>query len=113
MGEYTVSLACSYVDEKMLPVSNSPTRWIKDVLIKINIFSWKPSLDILHIRVFLDRRGLDLPSLLCPLCEDVLESSSHLFIGCVFSTNIVFQVSRWWGLPMPNSSSYSIWLAWL
>ena len=35
----------SFIDEKMLPTTNSSFRWIKEVPIKINVFSWKLALD--------------------------------------------------------------------
>lgn len=63
MGDYMVSSARSYIDEKTLLVSNSTTRWIKEFPIKINVFAWRLSLDKLPTMVILYRRGLDLPSL--------------------------------------------------
>lgn len=84
----------SYIDEKMLLVVSTPTRWCKEV-IRINIFSWRLALDRLPTRVVLDRRGIDLPSLLCPICEGIVESSSRLFFYCSLSDNVNFQVFRW------------------
>ena len=44
-----------------------PTRWNKLLPIKINIFSWRLSLNRLPTRSNLDYRGVDLDSVLCPL----------------------------------------------
>lgn len=87
--------ACSYIDEKMLLIVSTPTRWSKEVPTKINIFSWKLSLDRLPTRVVLDRRGIYFPRLLCPICEGIVESSSRLFFYCSLSDNVNFQVFRW------------------
>ncbi|GKD38174.1 hypothetical protein Tco_1258381, partial [Tanacetum coccineum] len=38
-GEYSVSSARTYIDDFLLPTVGSPTRWVKVVPIKINIFA--------------------------------------------------------------------------
>ncbi|GKD91132.1 RNA-directed DNA polymerase, eukaryota, partial [Tanacetum coccineum] len=55
-----------------------PTKWVKSILIKINIFAWRVSLDKLPTRLNLSLRGLDIPSIICPLCSIAVESTSHL-----------------------------------
>nr|GEV45524.1 hypothetical protein [Tanacetum cinerariifolium] len=54
-------------------------RWIKEVPIKVNIHDWKVSLDGLPTRWNISRRGMDISSILCPLCELAVETSKHLF----------------------------------
>ncbi|GKB50844.1 hypothetical protein Tco_0901597 [Tanacetum coccineum] len=39
-------------------------------------------------RTDLSRRNVSLPSLACPLCDHVLEDSSHLFFGCSMAKDI-------------------------
>lgn len=112
MGDFSVASARSFIDEKMLLVVNSPTRWCKEVPIEINIFVWRLSLDRLPNRVVLDRRGIDLPCLFFPLYEDVHESSSHLFFDCSLLISIIFQFCHWWGFLAPGLSSYANWLFW-
>ncbi|GKB61276.1 RNA-directed DNA polymerase, eukaryota, reverse transcriptase zinc-binding domain protein [Tanacetum coccineum] len=46
-----------------------------------NAFTMKHLLPLL---TNLDDRGLDIPSVLCPLCNDVPESVNHLFLHCSF-----------------------------
>nr|GEZ68320.1 hypothetical protein [Tanacetum cinerariifolium] len=41
-----------------LPNDATPTRWIKSILIKVNVFAWKVSLDRLPTRSNLSRRGV-------------------------------------------------------
>lgn len=69
MEDYLVRSTRSYIVGIYLPASNVPTRWIRLVPIKINVFSWRLSLDKHPTIATLDNRGLDVPSLLCPLYE--------------------------------------------
>ncbi|GJT84737.1 RNA-directed DNA polymerase, eukaryota [Tanacetum coccineum] len=81
-GEYSVSSTRTYIDDFLLPTVGSPTRWVKVVPIKINIFVWKVSLDKLPSRFNLSLRGIDTPSIMCPICNLAGESSSHLLFSC-------------------------------
>nr|GEZ79348.1 RNA-directed DNA polymerase, eukaryota, reverse transcriptase zinc-binding domain protein [Tanacetum cinerariifolium] len=56
-GVFTVASARQYIDNKRLPETSSKTRWIKDVLIKVNIHAWKVSLDSLPTRWNISRRA--------------------------------------------------------
>ncbi|GJX40545.1 RNA-directed DNA polymerase, eukaryota, partial [Tanacetum coccineum] len=53
----------------LLDSSGAPTRWVKEVPIKINIFAWKVSLDKLPTRLNLSLRGIEIPSISCPICS--------------------------------------------
>ncbi|GKC16652.1 RNA-directed DNA polymerase, eukaryota [Tanacetum coccineum] len=58
----------------------------------------------------LSRRNVSLPSLACPLCDHVLEDSSHLFFGCSVAKDIQKLICRWWNLDVHPYESYEIWL---
>ncbi|GKE42191.1 RNA-directed DNA polymerase, eukaryota, reverse transcriptase zinc-binding domain protein, partial [Tanacetum coccineum] len=68
---------------------DAPTRWVKLVPIKINILAWKIYLDRLPTRLNLSGRGLDIPSILCPLCNEVVESTSHIFFSCSLARQVM------------------------
>ncbi|GJS32921.1 RNA-directed DNA polymerase, eukaryota [Tanacetum coccineum] len=89
-----------------------PTRWIKSIPIKVNVFAWKLYLDRLPTRSNLSRRNVSLPSLACPLCDHVLEDSSHLFFGCSVAKDIQKLICRWWILDVHPYESYEDWLSW-
>nr|GEV57526.1 RNA-directed DNA polymerase, eukaryota [Tanacetum cinerariifolium] len=93
-GEYSVSLARTYIDDSLLPTIGSPTRWVKVVSIKINIFAWKVSLDKLPSRFNLSLRGIDTPSIMCPICNLAGESSSHLLFSCSMARFLWRKVTR-------------------
>nr|GEX43036.1 RNA-directed DNA polymerase, eukaryota [Tanacetum cinerariifolium] len=52
-SEFSVHSARTYIDNLLLPMIGSPTRWVKVVSIKINIFAWKIYLDKLPTRSLL------------------------------------------------------------
>nr|GEZ84868.1 RNA-directed DNA polymerase, eukaryota [Tanacetum cinerariifolium] len=47
---------------------SSKTCWIKAVSIKVNMHAWKVKLDALPTRLNISRRGIDIESILCPMC---------------------------------------------
>ncbi|PWA66455.1 reverse transcriptase domain, Reverse transcriptase zinc-binding domain protein [Artemisia annua] len=58
------------------------TRWNKYIPIKININTWRVANERLPTRVNLDKRGIDLHSVRCPVCDDDLEIENHIFVHC-------------------------------
>ncbi|GKF47725.1 hypothetical protein Tco_0137527, partial [Tanacetum coccineum] len=44
-GDFSVKLTREFIDDSMLPKTDVPTRWVKSIPIKINIFVWRVSLD--------------------------------------------------------------------
>ncbi|GJS10798.1 nucleotide-binding alpha-beta plait domain-containing protein [Tanacetum coccineum] len=67
-GEFTVKELDRLVEEKILHTDSGgqETIWNKLVPKKVNIFVWRALKGILPVRVELDRRGIDLDSVLCP-----------------------------------------------
>ncbi|GKD38709.1 RNA-directed DNA polymerase, eukaryota, partial [Tanacetum coccineum] len=79
-GEFSVASARKVIDDdNRFPEVSTQTRWIKAVPIKVNIHAWKVRMDCLSTSLNISRRGVDIPSILCPVCGSVTESSSHLF----------------------------------
>ncbi|GJV79890.1 RNA-directed DNA polymerase, eukaryota [Tanacetum coccineum] len=111
-GVFQVKDVRSMLDEAFLPKMEVPTRWIKSIPIKVNVFAWKLYLDRLPTRSNLSRRNVSLPSLACPLCDHVLEDSSHLFFGCSVAKDIQKLICRWWNLDVHPYESYEDWLSW-
>ncbi|GJX36417.1 hypothetical protein Tco_0247974 [Tanacetum coccineum] len=70
------------------------------------------SLDKLPTRLSLSLRGIEIPSIIYPICSSVGESGSHLFFGCNMARLLLRKVTRWWELEYPDLNSYEEWLAW-
>ncbi|GJZ05701.1 RNA-directed DNA polymerase, eukaryota, reverse transcriptase zinc-binding domain protein [Tanacetum coccineum] len=82
LGEFTVKSTRILINDSFHSNGDVPARWVKLVLIKINIFAWRVFLVKLPTRLNLSLRGVEIPSILCPICNVAPESSSHLFFTC-------------------------------
>ncbi|GKA76412.1 RNA-directed DNA polymerase, eukaryota [Tanacetum coccineum] len=111
-GDFSVKFARSLIDDFILPAVVSPTRWVKVVPIKINIFAWKVCLDRLLTRLNLSLRGIDSPSISCPICSSVGETCAHLLFSCSMAKAHYSKVARWCKMEIPVFDSYEDWLNW-
>ncbi|GJR71924.1 reverse transcriptase domain, reverse transcriptase zinc-binding domain protein [Tanacetum coccineum] len=86
-GDFTVKVLTKLVEEKTLNVASEDeaTIWNKWVPKKVNIFVWRALQGRLPVREELDKRGIDLDTLLCPSCGDMAESCSHCLVMCNFA----------------------------
>ncbi|XP_071695757.1 uncharacterized protein [Rutidosis leptorrhynchoides] len=73
---------------------------------KIEIFAWWALKKRLHVLTELDKRGIDLHSVRCPLCDDDVESVDHALIFCKSALVVWDRVFNLWN--MGNFSSFSI-----
>ena len=70
-------------------------------------------MDKVPTRLNLSLRGMEIPSILCPICGVGVESISHLLFSCSMARDILFKVFRWWSLDATSLHSYEDWLSWL
>ncbi|XP_021995406.1 uncharacterized protein LOC110892557 [Helianthus annuus] len=73
--------------------------WSKWVPIKCNIMAWRGNLDILATKVNLKKSNVDIPSVLCPFCEEYEETVDHLFSACTVSIRVWATFSVWCNIP--------------
>nr|GEZ38070.1 RNA-directed DNA polymerase, eukaryota [Tanacetum cinerariifolium] len=92
-GEFYVASVRKVIDEKRLSNVNTMTRWIKCVPIKVNVSAWKIKIDALPTRLNISRRGIDIDSILCPICDCGVESSSNLFFSCSLARQVARKIS--------------------
>ncbi|PWA77908.1 reverse transcriptase zinc-binding domain-containing protein [Artemisia annua] len=112
MGNFTVKSARLAIDKKLLISDTKVTRWSKLVPIKVNVMGWRLSIDKLPTRVNLDARGIDILSVLCPVCGECTESTSHIFFECSFVSQVYKMFERWWDIHIPETRCYQQWLDW-
>ncbi|PWA37768.1 reverse transcriptase domain, Reverse transcriptase zinc-binding domain protein [Artemisia annua] len=112
MGSFSVSSAWIFIDKKVLISDGEPTRWCNLIPIKVNIMAWKLSLNKLPTRMNLDARGIDVPSVLCPVCGEYSKTANHLFFACSFVSQVYILLARWWDLDVPRLNSYGQWSDW-
>ncbi|PWA58876.1 RNA-directed DNA polymerase, eukaryota [Artemisia annua] len=111
-GVFCVKDARMLLDERFLPKDSTAMRWVKSIPIKVNVFAWKVYLDRLPTRLNLTKRGVQVPSLLCPVCNADHEDTSHLLFSCSLANEVVRLVCRWWNLTWSPLGSYPDWLSW-
>ncbi|GKC75242.1 RNA-directed DNA polymerase, eukaryota, reverse transcriptase zinc-binding domain protein, partial [Tanacetum coccineum] len=98
---YTVASVCSLVDSNILDTSPVATRWNRSIPIKVNVFIWRLLLNKLATRVNLDRKGIDVCLILCPLCMDDVETVNHIFFSCNMAKDLWGLFASWWELDIP------------
>ncbi|GKA28019.1 RNA-directed DNA polymerase, eukaryota, reverse transcriptase zinc-binding domain protein [Tanacetum coccineum] len=112
-GDFSVASVRKMLDDKMLSDVTTKTRWIKLVPIKVNVHAWKVKIDSLPTRFNISRRGMDIDSITCSICDNGVESSSHLFFKCNMVRDIIRKITRWWDITYIEADSYEDWLNWL
>ncbi|GJV49231.1 RNA-directed DNA polymerase, eukaryota, reverse transcriptase zinc-binding domain protein [Tanacetum coccineum] len=110
---FSVNVARNFLDDCLLPSSLPCTRWYKVLPRKVNIFMWRLFLDRLPHRLNLSSRGLDIESIMCPVCNGSVESNSHIFFSCTSTSSIWRLVRGWCDLKFPLLSSCNDWDSWL
>ncbi|XP_071728890.1 uncharacterized protein [Rutidosis leptorrhynchoides] len=79
-------------------VTPEPTILNKLVPQKIDIFIWRAAKNKLPVRSELDKRGIDLHSTKCPVCDEDIETLHHTLISCKIAREVWDLIRRWWKL---------------
>ncbi|GKB88820.1 RNA-directed DNA polymerase, eukaryota [Tanacetum coccineum] len=111
--EFSVKFVRQLIDDSILPKEKVATRWVKVIPIKINVFAWGVRLDKLPTRLNLSHKGIDISTIVCPLCHAYVESGSHIFFFYQMARHLWRKLMRWWELEDIDSASYDDWLLWL
>ncbi|XP_071708946.1 uncharacterized protein [Rutidosis leptorrhynchoides] len=106
-GRFTTKKLQQIIEEKFLVEGRGGCETLRNNLIpkKVEIFIWR----VLHKRlptlVELDKRGVDLHSVRCPMCDNDVETIEHSLIFCNLAFEIWTRVYKWWGVgPYTNLS---------
>ncbi|GJV69144.1 RNA-directed DNA polymerase, eukaryota, reverse transcriptase zinc-binding domain protein [Tanacetum coccineum] len=110
---FSVASVRLLVDEHTLEADNVATRWNKCIPIKVNIFLWRLGLNKLPSKINLQRKGIDVGSVLCPICQDDVESVNHLFFNCDMAKHLWDLLAKWWDLDIPVCANILEWYSWL
>ncbi|GJS57557.1 RNA-directed DNA polymerase, eukaryota, partial [Tanacetum coccineum] len=109
-GEFSVASVIKLIEDIRLPEVSSQSRWIKAVPIKVNVLAWKVRLDGLPSRLNISRRGIYIPSILCPICDCEVEYVSHVFFKCHVANDIFKKICRWWNVEFVDIKTYDDWI---
>ncbi|GKB01746.1 RNA-directed DNA polymerase, eukaryota, reverse transcriptase zinc-binding domain protein [Tanacetum coccineum] len=62
--------------------------------------------DYLPARLNLSKRGVDLQSILCPMCNKEVESTNHIFFACSMVRELYRKIVSWWDVCYSEFLSY-------
>ncbi|GKC96748.1 RNA-directed DNA polymerase, eukaryota, reverse transcriptase zinc-binding domain protein [Tanacetum coccineum] len=110
---FSVASVRSLVDDHTLDVDTHATKWNRCIPIKVNVFLWRLMLNKIPSRVNLDRKGIDVGSVLCPICQDDVETVNHVLFSCDMAKDLWALLARWWNLDIPVFDNILDWFEWL
>ncbi|GJS82823.1 RNA-directed DNA polymerase, eukaryota [Tanacetum coccineum] len=111
-GSFRVKDIRNLIDDLILPSGSGPTKWMKYVPIKINIFVWRARRDCLPTRVNLMRRGVVMESTDCSIYGLVKEGAHHILLQCDLAHSVLRRICRWWDIDWQSWSSFHTWDGW-
>nr|GEW90193.1 RNA-directed DNA polymerase, eukaryota [Tanacetum cinerariifolium] len=110
---FSVASTRTHIDLSLIPSSDISTTWIKDLPRKVNIFLWRFNLDRLPHRLNLSKHGLDIDSIICPVCNTHVESADHFFFSCDMASQIWRLICTWCNISVQVVPSLSSWTSWI
>ncbi|GJR16125.1 RNA-directed DNA polymerase, eukaryota [Tanacetum coccineum] len=115
LGSPSFMVKCTreHIDNNILPDGGMETRWNRYLPKKINIFIWRVLRDRLPTRWNLSRKGIDLDSLNCPICDTSVETTNHSLWFCSLATTLWHRVFVWLDIAPPNPSNIQDVFSWL
>ncbi|GJY26955.1 retrovirus-related pol polyprotein from transposon TNT 1-94 [Tanacetum coccineum] len=61
----------------------------------------------------LDRKGMDIGSVLCPTCQSDVETVNHIFFNCDLAKDLWALLAKWWEMDILICANITEWYAWL
>ncbi|GJU56583.1 RNA-directed DNA polymerase, eukaryota, reverse transcriptase zinc-binding domain protein [Tanacetum coccineum] len=103
-GEFKVKDLSRTVDAKFLHTVSGAreTRWNKLVPKRVNMFVLRALKGILPVRDVLERRGIDLDSVLCPSCNIRVETCAYCLTTCDLAMSFWDKIFNWWNVGDVN-----------
>ncbi|XP_071712212.1 uncharacterized protein [Rutidosis leptorrhynchoides] len=95
------------IDDRYL-VGNSfsfETLWNKLVPQKIGIFIWRVLRSRIPVRLELEKRGVELDSTMCPICDSIPETVNHAIVDYTHAKDIWEGIFKWWGATLPRDAT--------
>nr|GEY41812.1 RNA-directed DNA polymerase, eukaryota [Tanacetum cinerariifolium] len=111
-GNFRVKDIRNSIDDLILPSWSEPTRWMKFIPIKINIFVWRARRDCLPPKANLIRKGVSMEFIDCPICDSHVEDVHHILFQCDLAQAVLRRICRRWDLDWKFWSSFSNWNTW-
>ncbi|KAL4558844.1 hypothetical protein LXL04_037047 [Taraxacum kok-saghyz] len=100
-GLFSVKEARIIIDRHVLPEVDVKVRWCRFLPRKVNVFLWRLRHNRLPTRWMLGRRGINLPNIMCPVCDGCPEQTQHLFCRCNVARDLWNAMGRWCQIHIP------------
>ncbi|XP_071703987.1 uncharacterized protein [Rutidosis leptorrhynchoides] len=106
-NSFATSVLSNLIRGKLFPPFSNLvlTQRNKMVSKKIEVFVWRAKRKRLPVLSELDKRGIDLHTVLCPLCNNDIETVDHSLLSCKNAYEIWVKVLKWLGFnntPHPS-----------
>ncbi|XP_071718823.1 uncharacterized protein [Rutidosis leptorrhynchoides] len=98
-GIFSVKACSVLLDNILLTRDSTPSESLRNGLIpkKVEVFIWRARLSRIPVRFELDKRGIDLHSVRCPICDGGIETAEHILFSCQVAMEVWSKVLSWWG----------------
>ncbi|XP_071740236.1 uncharacterized protein [Rutidosis leptorrhynchoides] len=95
-----LNLFSNLINLKLLCAGNNVKNTLQNRLVpkKVEVFILRVRKGRIPVRMELDKNGIDLHLVRCPLCDDGIESVVHCLYGCNKVSDVWNKVFEWWGL---------------
>nr|GEU88949.1 retrovirus-related Pol polyprotein from transposon TNT 1-94 [Tanacetum cinerariifolium] len=110
---FSVKRCREHIDLCYLSNDGLETRWNRFLPKKINIFLWRTLRDRIPTCWNLSRKGIEVPSLLCPICGNGTETTSHSMWLCSFATSVWHKIFSWLQTVPPNLANVNDIFTWI
>ncbi|GJS31784.1 RNA-directed DNA polymerase, eukaryota, reverse transcriptase zinc-binding domain protein [Tanacetum coccineum] len=104
-GIFFVKVLPALVDEKYLDTGGNGNTMLLNKIVpkKINVFVWSALRGRLPVRVELDKKGIDIPNILCLMCDETVDTIDHALVLCNKSMRIWSNFFEWWDYGFADS----------
>ncbi|XP_071689109.1 uncharacterized protein [Rutidosis leptorrhynchoides] len=98
-GLFSTGTLADWISSKLLLSGHNNGETLRNNLVpkEIEVFTWRARKKRLPVLFELDKRGVDLNSVCCPLCDGDIESVNHSLILCKQAFDVWCKVFEWWG----------------
>ena len=104
-GEFSVAHLKTLIEEKLLMADTREveTSWSRNIPKKFGILIWRVRLGRIACRDVLNNMGIDVDSLLCPRCNNEVETIEHALFRCEEVRRLWSLLARWWDMDIGGS----------
>ncbi|XP_071729052.1 uncharacterized protein [Rutidosis leptorrhynchoides] len=99
-GSFATKILADEIASVIFPTISNVSETLRNNLVpkKVEVYVCRAKRKKLPVLSELDKRGIDLHSVRCPLCDDNIETVEHSLIFCKDAIEIWHRVCNWWGM---------------